>query len=84
MTTPHSQVGENVGELLRLWVGVKMDQIDELAAEAQVKASVIPSLLVLRQLIGELVINQYALQQEVGDLKTELDRLKGQLRGRRR
>jgi hypothetical protein len=50
MTTPHSQVGENVGELLRLWVGVKMDQIDELAAEAQVKASVIPSLLVLRQL----------------------------------
>jgi hypothetical protein len=84
MTTPHSQVGENVGELLRLWVGVKMDQIDELAAEAQVKASAIPSLLVLRQLIGELIINQYALQQEVGDLKTELDRLKGQLRGRRR
>jgi hypothetical protein len=84
MTTENAQIGEDVGELLRLWVGVKMDQIDELAAEAQVKASAIPSLLVLRQLIGELVINQYALQQEVGDLKTELDRLKGQLRGRRR
>jgi hypothetical protein len=84
MTAPQGQVGEDVGELLRLWAGVKLDQVDDLVAEAEQKVAAIPDIRLLRQLVGELVVTQHWQQAEIADLKAEVARLRLRLRGRRR
>lgn len=78
------EITSEIGELLRLWVGVKLDQIDDLVAEAEAKTAALPDLRVLRQLTGETVILLYALQTEVADLKAEIRSLKARVNGRRR
>ena len=78
------EVTSEIGELLRLWAGVKLDQIDDLVAEAEAKTAALPDLRVLRQLTGETVILLYALQTEVADLKAEIRSLKARVNGRRR
>ena len=76
MTAPQSQVGEDIGELLRLWVGTQLERVDELVAEAEAKTASIPDLRTLREMTGEWLVLLYSLQHEVGQLKAEVKRLK--------
>jgi hypothetical protein len=83
MTAPQGQVGEDVGELLRTWVGTQLERVDDLVAEAEAKTAALPDLRTLRQLVGELVVSQYWQQAEIADLKAEVRSLKAQLGARR-
>jgi hypothetical protein len=76
MTAPQGHVGEDVGELLRLWVGTQLKRVDDLVAEAEAKTASIPDLRVLREMTGEWLVLLYSLQHEVGQLKAEVKRLK--------
>jgi hypothetical protein len=76
MTAPQRHVGEDVGELLRLWVGTQLERVDDLVAEAEAKTASIPDLRVLREMTGEWLVLLYSLQHEVGQLKAEVKRLK--------
>ena len=83
MTAPQGHVGEDVGELLRLWVGTQLERVDDLVAEAETKTAAIPDLRVLRQLVGELVVTQHWQHAEITDLKAEIRSLKARLGTRR-
>jgi hypothetical protein len=61
--------GHEIGELLRLYLGIKLDQVDDLVAEARDKADAIPSWRTMTEIVGELVIRLHALENEVGELK---------------
>jgi hypothetical protein len=84
MAGPPETVGSNVGELLQTWLGVKFDQIDDLADEARSKVYSIPDQRTLWQIVGEQTVLLYALQREVTDLKAEVRWLKARLSGGRR
>jgi len=64
-----------VGELLNTWIGLKMDEVDELVAEAKVKLSTLPSQQVLWECFGEWLLRLVALEREVADLRAEVGRL---------
>ena len=72
-----------VGDLLQTWLGIQLDTVDDLVAEARDKVDAIPSWKTIAQLVGELVISQHALEAEVAGLRAELDRLHRGHRGRR-
>jgi hypothetical protein len=64
----------DVGELLQTWVGVHLDTVDALMAEAHAKVAAIPDRHVLLALIGELVIRLAALELEVAKLRKAVGR----------
>jgi hypothetical protein len=72
-----------VGELLRLWVGAKLDQVDALVAEAEARTASIPDQRTLWSLVGEVIVLLRALELEVADLKAEVRSLKARLRRKR-
>jgi hypothetical protein len=72
-----------VGEVLRLWVGIQMDCVDALIDEAESKVTAIPDLRTLRAMMGEWVVLTYSLQAEVTDLRGDIHSLKARLKGRR-
>jgi hypothetical protein len=55
--------------LLVTWVGVQMDTIDALVADATVKVDALPDLRALWALFGELVIRVTCLEREVAALR---------------
>lgn len=59
----------DVGDLLVTWVGIQMDTIDSMVADAQAKLATIPERGVLLSLLGELVIRVRAVELEIADLK---------------
>jgi hypothetical protein len=60
-----------IGELLGTYLGIKLDQVDDLVNEARDRADAIPSWRTMAEITGELVIRLTALEREVGDLKRE-------------
>jgi hypothetical protein len=70
----------HAGELLQAWVGIRMDEVDELVAEAKAKLATLPSQAVLWELFGEWLLRLTALEREVAGLRAEVARLRG--RGR--
>jgi hypothetical protein len=65
-----------IGELLATWLGIKLDEVDELVAEAKVKLSTLPSQQVLWECFGEWLLRLVALEREVGDLRAEVAQLR--------
>jgi hypothetical protein len=65
------------GDLLTTWVGIQMDTIDAMVADAQAKVDAIPEYRTLMLLIGELTVRAVWLETEVQHLKATVDRLKG-------
>lgn len=59
----------DVGELLSVWLGIKLDQVDDLVEEARAKVDAIPDWKVIAQIVGELVVRCHALEAEVAELK---------------
>jgi hypothetical protein len=58
-----------VGELVSAWVGVKLDEVDDLVAEAHSRVEAIPDQRVLWSLVGEIIVLLRALEIEVAELK---------------
>lgn len=58
-----------VGDLLATWVGIRMEEIDDLAAEARTKADAIPDRRALALLVGELALRVHCLELEVQELR---------------
>jgi hypothetical protein len=64
-----------VGELLRLWLGVKLDEVDDLVEEARQRVEALPDLRTMWFITGELTVRLAALELEVGRLREELHRM---------
>jgi hypothetical protein len=58
-----------VGELLSVWLSIKVDEVDLAVETARDKMATIPDWRVLSTLLGELTIRVHALELEVEDLK---------------
>lgn len=66
-----------IGDLLTTWVGIQMDTIDAMVADAQAKVDAIPDYRTLMLLIGELTVRAAWLEAEVQQLKAAVNRLNG-------
>jgi hypothetical protein len=64
-----AQPASEVGELVRLWVGCKLDEVDALVDEARSKVDSIPDQRALWSLVGEVIVLLRALELEVAELK---------------
>jgi hypothetical protein len=58
-----------IGELLQTWIGVKLDEVDDLVDEARAKTAAIPDQRRLWSLLGETLVRLHCLELEVADLR---------------
>jgi hypothetical protein len=65
------EITTEVGELLTTWVGIQMDTVDAMVADAQAKVDAIPDYRTLMLLIGELTVRTVWLETEIQRLKGE-------------
>jgi hypothetical protein len=70
-----------IGDLLTTWIGLKVDEVDDLVADARDKAAALPDQRQLWLLFGEALVRLHCLELEVAGLRVEVDRLRQ--RGRR-
>jgi hypothetical protein len=66
---PDQDDPRRVGELLGCWLGIRMDEVDDLVDEARSRVEAIPNQRVLWSLVGEVIVLLRALELEVADLK---------------
>jgi hypothetical protein len=59
----------DVGELLQAWVGIRMEEVDDLVDEARSRVDALPDQRVMWSLVGEVIVLLRALELEVADLK---------------
>jgi hypothetical protein len=71
------EITTEVGDLLTTWVGIVMDTVDAMVADAQAKVDALPEYRTLMLLIGELTVRAVWLETEVQQLKATVNRLKG-------
>jgi hypothetical protein len=71
-----ADAARHAGELLQAWVGIQMDTVDEVVAEAKAKLATLPSQAVLWECFGEWLLRLTALEREVGDLRADVARLR--------
>jgi hypothetical protein len=76
-----NSVACDVGDLVASWVGIRMDEVDDLVAEARSKVDALPDQRQLWLLFGEALVRLHCLELEVAGLRVEVDRLRQ--RGRR-
>jgi hypothetical protein len=57
------------GELLRLWVGTKLEEVDDLVAEGRNRVEAIPDQRTLWLLMGETLVRLHCLELEVATLR---------------
>lgn len=58
-----------LGELWNDWLGIQLDTIDSLTADAAAKVAAIPDLHQLWFLIGELTVRLHCVELELAELK---------------
>jgi hypothetical protein len=66
---PNAGDPRRIGELLADWLGIQLDTVDSLTAEAAAKVEAIPDRQVLLTLLGEIIVRLGALELAVADLK---------------
>jgi len=69
---PHRGTSDDprrIGELLATWLGIQLDTVDSLTAEAAAKVEAIPDRQVLLTLLGEIIVRLGAVELEVADLR---------------
>jgi len=69
---PHRGTSDDprwIGELLVTWLGIQLDTVDSLTAEAAAKVASIPDRQVLLTLLGEIIVRLGAVELEVADLR---------------
>lgn len=57
------------GELWNVWLGIQLDTIDSLTADAAAKVAAIPDLHQLWLLIGELTVRLHCAELAIDELK---------------
>ena len=57
------------GELLRLWVGAKVEEVDALVAEARARVESLPDLRSLWLLAGEILVRLAAVEHELAEVR---------------
>lgn len=60
---------QRLGELWNTWLGIQLDTIDSLTAEAAAKVAEIPDLHQLWLLLGELTVRLHCVELAVDELK---------------
>lgn len=63
------EITTEVGDLLTTWVGIQMDTIDSLVADAQAKADAIPDLHRLWLLLGEVLVRLHCVELAIDELQ---------------
>ena len=58
-----------VGELLSTWLGIRMDEVDDLVAEARSKVEALPDLRTLWLLAGEILVRLAAVEHELAEVR---------------
>jgi hypothetical protein len=58
-----------VGELLGVWLAIRMDEVDALVDEAESKVAAIPDQRHLWLLLGETLVRLHCLELELAELK---------------
>ena len=58
-----------IGQLLAAWVGAKLEEVDDLVAEAHSRVEAIPDQRVLWSLVGEVTVLLRALELDVAELR---------------
>ena len=58
-----------IGELLGEWIGAKVEEVDDLVAEAHAKVAAIPDQRSLWLLAGEILVRLAAVEQELARLR---------------
>jgi uncharacterized small protein (DUF1192 family) len=76
ITDPANSVAFDVGDLLTVWVGIQMDTVDSLVADAQAKVDALPDYRTLMMLVGELTVRSAWLETEVASLRAEVAQLR--------
>ena len=66
---PHEVDPRRLGELWNLWLGIQLDTIDSLTADAAAKVDAIPDLHRLWLLFGEVLVRLHCVELEVAELK---------------
>jgi len=57
------------GELLRLWVGAKVEEVDELVAEARSRVESLPDLRTFWLILGEVLVRLAAVEYQLAELR---------------
>jgi len=70
----HQADARRIGELLAVWLGVKLDEVDALVDEARAKVAAIPDRRVLESIIFELTVRVRALELDVAPLRKAAER----------
>jgi hypothetical protein len=68
---PEGADRQRIGDLVMTWVGIAMDTVDAMVADAQAKVDALPEYRTLMALIGELTVRMIWLETEVQQLKGE-------------
>ena len=68
---PEGADPQRIGDLVMTWVGIVMDTVDTMVADAQAKVDALPEYRTLMLLIGELTVRMVWLETEVQRLKGE-------------
>jgi hypothetical protein len=58
-----------IGELLACWIGCKVEEVDDLVAEARSRVEAIPNLRTLWLLAGEILVRLAAVEHELAELQ---------------
>jgi hypothetical protein len=66
---PDQDDPRRIGELLAEWLGIQMDTIDSLVADAAAKADAIPDLHRLWLLFGEVLVRLHCVELAIDELK---------------
>ena len=72
LASRHVETGgdpHEAGELLRLWVGAKLEEVDDLMAEARSRVDAIPDQRTLWLLFGEALVRLTGVEQELAELR---------------
>jgi hypothetical protein len=60
-----------VGELLGVWMAIRMEEIDDLADEARDRAAAIPDQKTLWLLFGEVLVRLHCVEAQLAELQRE-------------
>jgi hypothetical protein len=66
---PQGDDPRRIGELVGVWLAIRMDEVDALVDEAEAKVAVLPDQRHLWLLLGETLVRLHCLELEVAELR---------------
>jgi hypothetical protein len=69
MSLPDRNDPQRIGELVASWIGAKVEEVDDLVAEARNRVESLPDLRTLWLLAGEILVRLAAVEHELAELR---------------